>query len=36
MLRVDHLWIASALFGSGILSGTYAATMKLVGYRRGF
>ncbi len=36
MLRADHVWIASAMFGSGILAGTYAAAIRMLVYRRGF
>lgn len=35
MVRVDHFWIASALFLSGILAATHAAIVKIRAYRRG-
>lgn len=36
MLETDPFWIATSLFLSGIISGTYGSIVKLRAYRRGF
>lgn len=36
MLRVDHFWIANAMFLSALLAGIYATAVKIRMYRRGF
>lgn len=35
MLRVDHFWIANAMFLSGLLAAFYAAILKIRAYQRG-
>lgn len=36
MLRVDHFWIANAMFLSALVAGIYATAVKLRMYQRGF
>ncbi len=36
MNRVDHFWIANAMFLSGMLAGVHGGLAKLRAYRRGF
>lgn len=36
MLDADPFWIATSLFLSGIVAGTYGSIVKLRAYRRGF
>jgi hypothetical protein len=36
MARVDHFWIASAVFLAGTIGAIYGGVVKLRAYRRGF
>ncbi len=36
MARVDHFWIASAVFLAGTIGAVYGGIVKLRAYRRGF
>ncbi len=36
MAKVDHFWIANAVYLSFVLSAVFGSTVKIVAYRRGF